>query len=203
MQRRRNGQSMMLMWMLVDISKCWGREHGQMIVADGVHGRAQLRDKFYMRHALQEGRGALACGEVPVGCVIIRGETVLSRGHNLVNACKDATRHAELVAIDKLVEALRREGASGRLLEGCEMFVTCEPCVMCAAAIGMLGVNRVVMGCSNSVFGGTGSLLSLDKGLLSHTFHVGTDTTSLIHAHTHTIHAFIQILIIYVQNIKY
>ena len=99
------------------------------------------RDAVFMRHALGEARAALVQGEVPVGCVLVRGERIVARGHNRANALRDATRHAELVAIDALL-ARSQDGQSdaARTLEGCELFVTCEPCVMCAAAIGMCSV---------------------------------------------------------------
>ena len=99
------------------------------------------RDALFMRHALGEARAALVQGEVPVGCVLVRGERIVARGHNRANALRDATRHAELVAIDALLSR-PQDGQSdaARTLEGCELFVTCEPCVMCAAAIGMCSV---------------------------------------------------------------
>ena len=126
----------------------------------------QPHDDRFMRLALGQARAALSLGEVPVGCVIVRAERVVSAGHNLANTRMDATCHAELVAIEKLA-AESVGGSRRRLLEGCELYVTCEPCVMCAAALGMLGVERVVMGCCNPVFGGAGSVLSLHKDLLA------------------------------------
>ena len=126
----------------------------------------QPHDDRFMRLALGQARAALSLGEVPVGCVIVRAERVVSAGHNLANTRMDATCHAELVAVEKLA-AESVGGSRRRLLEGCELYVTCEPCVMCAAALGMLGVERVVMGCCNPVFGGAGSVLSLHKDLLA------------------------------------
>jgi len=91
---------------------------------DGLLISLAQRDTFYMRQALQQASAALALGEVPVGCVLVRDEHVLSRGHNLANACKDATRHAELVAVDKLLSLQQACNSSrclsdsgGRLLE--------------------------------------------------------------------------------------
>jgi len=108
-----------------------------------------------MLAALREAEVALAEGEVPVGCVFVRGESVLARGHNRTKATRDATRHAELVAADSLgLDA-------AQTLAGSELYVTCEPCIMCAHALRLLGVRKVVYGCRNERFGGAGSVLAL------------------------------------------
>lgn len=209
-------------------------------------------DIYYMRQALRVARNALQLGEVPVGCVIVMhhpsedpsAKVIISHGANQVNATRDATRHAEMVAFDRLltggrssdqlrlpphvvasaaataaakrstttsssttattdelipeevfkVEASSEEvkvweelwedkwinepdnlhhwknsygWGSGRtmnadiLTKSCDLYVTCEPCIMCAAAIRRIGIRRVVFGCHNDRFGGCGSLLSL------------------------------------------
>ena len=111
-----------------------------------------------MRLALAEGRRALGEREVPVGCVLVSGGAVLAAGANRTNAEMNATRHAELVAADVVLRRLgRAEGAAA--LAGCELFVTVEPCIMCASALQQLGVRRVVFGCRNDRFGGCGTVL--------------------------------------------
>ena len=169
--------------------------------------------------ALDVAREAIEVGEVPVGCVIVHNNhqqehdgnirtctrTVLSRGANMVNATRDATRHAEIVAIDRMLTRGRcsdqlqlpedyfkelmhckrgRESSQSisntnagknnedvpdvthpcSIFQSCDLYVTCEPCIMCAAALRKVGIARVVFGCRNDRFGGCGSLLSLHNG---------------------------------------
>lgn len=188
-------------------------------------------DELYMKQALHVAERALQVGEVPVGCVIVlrdhplvpEGESVvISHGANQVNATKDATRHAELVAIDRLLtggissdqlrlpptadtkgsttgslvpESVRQarseqwedrwinvkedpshwkndfgwrnnntdglRSPSVDIFQSCCLYVTCEPCIQCAAALATVGIKRVVYGCKNDRFGGCGSLLHL------------------------------------------
>ncbi len=121
------------------------------------HPRATARDFELMREALKEAHVAFHKGEVPVGCVIARNGQVIARGQNKPNQSKDATTHAEFVAIDELVE---REGDS-YVFHDCDLYVTVEPCIMCASALLILGFRRVFFGCSNQRFGGCGSVLTL------------------------------------------
>jgi len=196
-------------------------------------------DEHFMRQALQVAEQALAVGEVPVGCVIVlpanasieatgnnnednhfppKESVVVAHGANQVNATRDATRHAEIVAIDRLVTGGRSSDAlrlpqhvmpikikaspkssqndnnnendesendkwinvpndpqhwkntygwrSGRILpasilQKCHLYVTCEPCIMCAAALAQVGIARVIFGCRNDRFGGCGSILDI------------------------------------------
>ena len=191
-------------------------------------------DTNYMRDALKVAKSALEVGEVPIGCVIVlrnhpsipeEGESVvISHGANQVNATRDATRHAEIVAIDrfltlgassdqlrlspdvgtkanpggggnKVPESVRKsrqeqwedkwinvydqpdhwknsfgwrnntlpELRSVDIFKHCDLYVTCEPCIMCAAALATVGIDRVIFGCRNNRFGGCGSLLHLHK----------------------------------------
>lgn len=118
----------------------------------------------WMGVALSEARAALRRLEVPVGCVIVRGGSALAVGSNRTNAARDSTRHAEMEALDAL---LQREEPSGpaharQLFRECTLVVTCEPCIMCAAGLSLLGLTRVVYGCSNQRFGGCGSVLAVD-----------------------------------------
>lgn len=112
-----------------------------------------------MEEAIHEARKALERGEVPVGCVLTTedGNTVAT-GSNRTNERGNATSHAELVAFEGLSDVERRF-KKGELT----LYVTCEPCIMCAAAIvQMKVVGRIVYGCSNPRFGGCGSVRSLD-----------------------------------------
>jgi tRNA-specific adenosine deaminase 2 len=199
--------------------------------AEGQHQATTTQDEAYMKEALKVAEMALKVGEVPVGCVIVlrnhpaipNGESVvISHGANQVNATRDATRHAEVVAIDRLltlsassdqlrlssdvgtkaapggiqvpdsVRQAREEQWEDRwinipeepghwknsfgwrnnalpelrsvdIFRHCHLYVTCEPCIMCAAALATVGIGRVVFGCRNDRFGGCGSLLHLHK----------------------------------------
>lgn len=200
-------------------------------------------DEFYMRQALEVACKALDIGEVPVGCVIVQdtelGPVIISHGANQVNACRDATRHAEIVAIDRMLTGGRssdqlrlppevfakpaRKGhlpedsklllyqndseqlqqylndqwvnepnnpdhwrnrygwGSGRRhvvsdLEKCRLYVTCEPCIMCAAALAQVRIGKVFYGCKNEKFGGCGSILHLHRDIPPH--HHGYPTVS-------------------------
>lgn len=98
-------------------------------------------DKKYMRLALQEAEEALRCDEIPVGCVIVSEGRILGRGHNLTETLQDVTAHAEMQAITAAAGML-----GGKYLQGCTLYVTVEPCVMCAGAIGWAQISRVVYG---------------------------------------------------------
>eukprot|EP00944_MAST-04C_sp_MAST-4C-sp1_P008169 g8169.t1 len=118
-----------------------------------------------MRLALAEAHHALEHGEVPVGCVFIKpspvnesGEdSIIASASNKTNITSNATRHAELVAYDIGFMASR---CNKDILRGCELYVTVEPCIMCAAALARIGIKRVYYGCRNDKFGGNGSILS-------------------------------------------
>jgi tRNA(Arg) A34 adenosine deaminase TadA len=189
-------------------------------------------DEYYMHQALAVARSALDVGEVPVGCVIVlptpQGSVIVSHGANQVNATRDATRHAEIVAIDRMLTegrssdqlklppkvfatparagslpekspllAWQKDHDDGQLseylqdkwvnvpdqsdhwkntygwrsdriysvedLSKCCLYVTCEPCIMCAAALAQVQIGRVVFGCRNDKFGGCGSILHLHQ----------------------------------------
>jgi tRNA(adenine34) deaminase len=95
----------------------------------------------FMQTALEEARAAAARGEVPVGCVIVRGNAVIARAGNRTIADKDATAHAELIAIRAASTALASER-----LAGCDLYVTLEPCAMCAAAMSFARIRRLYFG---------------------------------------------------------
>ena len=94
-----------------------------------------------MQLALAEARKAYAMGEVPVGCVIVADGQIVGRGHNLPETLDDVTAHAEMQAITAAASTL-----GGKYLTQCTLYVTVEPCVMCAGAIGWAQVKRVVYG---------------------------------------------------------
>ena len=101
-------------------------------------------DTRYMMMALAEAQKAFAMGEVPVGCVIVADGQVVGRGHNLTETLADVTAHAEMQAITAATNTL-----GGKYLTQCTLYVTVEPCVMCAGAIGWAQVQRVVYGASD------------------------------------------------------
>ena len=119
-----------------------------------------LEDESFMREALSEATKAMCKREVPVGCVITRGGQVVARGHNLTNEMRNGCRHAEFQAIDELIAASGGDMSQADL-KNCCLYVTVEPCIMCAGALSLVGMGRVVFGCGNDKFGGCGSILSV------------------------------------------
>ncbi|KAH9620634.1 hypothetical protein KSS87_011817 [Heliosperma pusillum] len=119
----------------------------------------------FMELAIQEAKHALQRLEVPVGCVIIKEGEVIATGSNRTNETRNATRHAEMEAIDSLLQQWQRDGLSqsdvAKRFSDCVLYVTCEPCIMCAAALSYMGLKEVYYGCANDKFGGCGSVLSL------------------------------------------
>lgn len=101
-------------------------------------------DEKYMSLALHEAQKALSKGEVPVGCIIVSEGQIVGRGHNLTETLRDVTAHAEIQAITAASQTL-----GGKYLTDCTLYVTVEPCVMCAGAIGWAQVKRVVYGCND------------------------------------------------------
>jgi tRNA(adenine34) deaminase len=121
-------------------------------------------DERMMRLALEEARSAAAGGDVPVGAVIVRGEEILGRAGNAREREQDPTAHAEILALRQA------SGATGSWhLEGCAMVVTLEPCAMCAGAIVLARLDRLVFGASDPKAGFAGSLGDLVRdGRLNH-----------------------------------
>lgn len=101
-------------------------------------------DEKYMRLALEEAREASRHDEVPVGAVIVSGHRILARTHNLTETLNDVTAHAEMMAITAAADAL-----GGKYLPQCTLYVTVEPCPMCAGALGWSQIGRVVYGASD------------------------------------------------------
>lgn len=107
-------------------------------------------DEKYMREALTEAHKALAEDEVPIGAVIVAEGRIIGRGHNLTEHLNDVTAHAEMQAITAAAEYL-----GGKYLDKCSLYVTVEPCVMCAGAIGWSQMGKVVYGASDEKRGYT------------------------------------------------
>ena len=122
-----------------------------------------MDDSFYMAQALALAREAGAEGEVPVGCVIVRGEEIVGRGRNRREGDKSALAHAELEAIRQANQTL-----GGWRLWECTLYVTLEPCPMCAGAIINARIPRVVYGASDSKFGACRSVCSLFDMAFNH-----------------------------------
>lgn len=102
------------------------------------------QDEKYMRMALNEAERALAKREVPIGAVVVAGDRIIGRGHNLVETLGDATAHAEMQAITAAMSTL-----GGKYLTECTLYVTVEPCVMCGGALAWSQIGRVVYGASD------------------------------------------------------
>lgn len=98
-------------------------------------------DNFYMKQALLEGKCAIEEDEIPVGAVIVCGERIIARAHNLTERLSDVTAHAEMQAITAASEYL-----GGKYLNDCTLYVTVEPCIMCAGALGWSQIGRIVYG---------------------------------------------------------
>lgn len=100
-----------------------------------------MDDTYFMKQALNEAREAARRGEVPVGAVVVCRDRIIARGHNLTEMLVDVTAHAEMQAITAAASSL-----GGKYLTDCTLYVTVEPCVMCAGAIGWSQLGRLVYG---------------------------------------------------------
>ena len=98
-------------------------------------------DEKYMRMAITEAERALSKREVPIGAVVVAGDRIIGRGHNLVETLMDATAHAEMQAITAAMSTL-----GGKYLNDCTLYVTVEPCVMCGGALAWSQIGRIVYG---------------------------------------------------------
>ncbi len=112
--------------------------------------------QHYMRLALEEAAAAFQKEEVPIGAVVVKGGEVIARAHNLKESKKDATAHAEMLAIQ---EACRKLGTWR--LDGSEIYVTIEPCPMCAGAMVQSRIQRLVFGAMEPKFGAAGSIFNI------------------------------------------
>ena len=102
------------------------------------------KDEQFMRKALYEAQRAAEEGEIPIGAVIVCNDRIISRAHNLTEKLHDVTAHAEMQAITAAADLL-----GGKYLSDCTLYVTIEPCVMCAGAIGWAQIGRIVYGASD------------------------------------------------------
>ena len=110
----------------------------------------------YMKEALKQAKKAYALGEVPIGCVIVYGDKIIARGYNRRNTDKNTLAHAEITAINRASKKI-----GDWRLEDCTLYVTLEPCQMCAGAIVQSRITNVVMGCMNPKAGCGGSILNI------------------------------------------
>lgn len=116
----------------------------------------QTGDERYMREAIRQAKKALALGEVPIGCVIVREGKIIGRGYNRRMVDHTVLAHAEILAIKKACKTM-----GDWRLEGCRIYITLEPCPMCAGAIVQARIPEVVIGCMNPKAGCAGSVLDL------------------------------------------
>ena len=114
------------------------------------------QDEKFMREALRQAKKAYALGESPIGCVIVRDDTIVARGYNRRTVDRNTLAHAEVIAIRR---ACKKEG--DWRLEGCRMYVTLEPCQMCAGALLQCRMDEVIIGCMSPKSGCAGSVLNL------------------------------------------
>jgi|KBSSwiStaDraftv2_1062776.scaffolds.fasta_scaffold1122707_2 tRNA(adenine34) deaminase len=130
---------------------------------DGPQGRGYtlkmlepLPDEYFMREALRQGQKAYAADEVPVGAVVVREGKIIARAHNQVELLKDATAHAEILALTQAEAAV----GDWRLTD-CDLYVTKEPCAMCAGAVVHTRIRRVIFACADPSAGAAGSMMNL------------------------------------------
>ena len=114
------------------------------------------QDEKYMKEALKQAKKAYALGEVPIGCVIVYQDKIIGRGYNRRNTDKNTLAHAEITAINKASRVMK-----DWRLEECTLYVTLEPCQMCAGAIVQARITRAVIGAMNPKAGCAGSILNL------------------------------------------
>ena len=113
-------------------------------------------DERYMKEAIKQARKAYALGEVPIGCVIVHEGKIIGRGYNRRNTDKNTLAHAEITAINRASKVI-----GDWRLEECTLYVTLEPCQMCAGAIVQARMPKVVMACMNPKAGCAGSILNI------------------------------------------
>lgn len=119
-------------------------------------GSSLSEDERYMREAVKQAKKAYALGEVPIGCVIVHGGRIIGRGYNRRNTDRNTLSHAEITAIKKAGKVI-----GDWRLEECTLYVTLEPCQMCAGAIVQARIPKVVMACMNPKAGCAGSILNI------------------------------------------
>ena len=125
-----------------------------------------MKHADYMKIAMELADRAAACGDVPVGAIVVKNGEIIGKGYNQREACQSATAHAEILAINEACQNLN----SWRLND-CTLYVTMEPCPMCSGAIVLARLKTLVFGCSDSIWGGAGSVFNIAEhpGLNHHT----------------------------------
>jgi tRNA(adenine34) deaminase len=113
-------------------------------------------DEFFIREALRQAQKACAADEVPIGAVVAREGKIIARAHNQAELLKDATAHAEMLALTQAEAAV----GDWRLTD-CDLYVTKEPCAMCAGALVQTRIRRVIFGCADPAAGAAGSVMNL------------------------------------------
>ena len=130
-----------------------------------------MNQEYFMYEALKEAKKAYKKEEIPVGAVIVKNEKIIARGHNLKEYKKDSTKHAEIIAITKACKKLE----AWRLTD-CEIYVTLEPCAMCAGAIINSRVRKIYIGTMDPKTGACGSVLNLLKDFkFNHNVEIETE----------------------------
>ncbi|EPS30850.1 tRNA-specific adenosine deaminase subunit tad2 [Penicillium oxalicum] len=114
------------------------------------------RHARWMKAALEMGEKALEYGETPVGCVLVHNDQIVGRGMNDTNRSMNGTRHAEFLAIAEFLKSFPKSA-----LQLTDLYVTVEPCIMCASALRQYRIRSVYFGCANDRFGGTGGVLTI------------------------------------------
>jgi tRNA(adenine34) deaminase len=123
------------------------------------------RQRHFMRMALREAELAQEHDDVPIGAVIVCNDKIIAKGHNQINLLNDPTAHAEIIAITSAAAHLERDR-----LEGCDMYVTAEPCLMCAGALLLARIDRIYFGVFEPKFGACGSQFNvIQSGKYNHT----------------------------------
>ena len=120
-------------------------------------------DQIYMTEALKEARKASQADDVPVGAVIVHKRRIIARAHNQIKLLKDPTAHAEMIAITQAASCLENER-----LPGSTLYVTIEPCMMCAGALVLARIERVCFAASDPKTGAFGSVIDINKLKLNH-----------------------------------
>ncbi|KAJ5273949.1 hypothetical protein N7478_009074 [Penicillium angulare] len=125
------------------------------------------RHEYFMQQALLMGEKALEAGETPVGCVLVHNDEIIGYGMNDTNRSMNGTRHAEFLAIAEVIQTYPRS-----ILQSTDLYVTVEPCIMCASALKQYRIRRVYYGCANDRFGGTGGVLSIHSEFVNEPFPI-------------------------------
>ncbi len=125
-------------------------------------------DQIFMREALKQAKRAFASDEVPVGAVIVYKDSIIARAHNQVEMLKDPTAHAEMIALTQATNTLQ-----SKWLQDCCLYVTLEPCCMCAGALVLARIGRICFGAADPKTGACGSVLNISQNhALNHQYEV-------------------------------